>query len=94
MACIIICHCTTSITGKVTRRGSEPRGPVTWSASAWFVMPNGEKHTHSAIIPGQTVQSLAPAMGALIDSLIADHGNEVQSAGWTATAHGKKKKRK
>jgi hypothetical protein len=33
-------------------------------------------------------------MGALIDSLIADHGNEVQSAGWTATAHGKKEKRK
>lgn len=87
MSCIVTYHHGTG-PAKVTRKGSEPRKPSTWNASAWFVLPNGEKHTHSARIPGQTVQSLVPYMGQLIDSLIADHGNDVASAGWTATTHG------
>jgi len=78
--------------GKVLRKGSEPRKPATWSASAWFVLESGEKHTHSVVVTQQTVISLASVMGALIDSLIADHGNQVASAGWTATTHGRKKK--
>ncbi len=77
--------------GKVLRKGSEPRKPATWNASAWFVLESGEKFTHSATVPAQTVTGLVPFMGALIDSLIADHGNQVKSAGWTATSHGKKK---
>lgn len=91
MSCIVICICTNSTTGKVTRRGSAPGGPVTWDVMAWFVLPDGTKHTHSAKVPGQTVLSLAPVVGAMIDSLISDHGNQVASAGWTATTHGKRK---
>lgn len=79
---------------KVICRGSRPKQPATWDAQAWFVLPNGEKHTHSARIPGQTVGSLVPYMGALIDSLIADVGNQVRSAGWTATTHGRPKRRR
>ena len=74
--------------GKVLRKGSEPRKPSTWNARAWFILATGEKHTHSATVPAQTVYGLVPFMGALIDSLIADHGNQVSSAGWTATSHG------
>jgi hypothetical protein len=55
-------------------------------------LPNGEKHTHSATARGETVSGLVAYMGALIDSLIADHGNQVSSAGWTATTHGRRKK--
>lgn len=90
MSCIVS---FTSIggNGKVLRKGSEPRKPATWNASAWFVLESGEKFTHSATVPAQTVTGLVPFMGALIDSLIADHGNQVKSAGWTATSHGKKK---
>jgi hypothetical protein len=94
MSCIVSCICTNDTKGKVTRRGSAPAKPVSWEVRAWFVMPDGTKHTHSATVPGQTVLSLGPVMGAMIDSLVADHGNEVTSAGWTATSHGAKRKRK
>lgn len=87
MSCIVTYHHGTG-PAKVTRKGSEPRKPSTWNASAWIVLPNGEKHTHSARFTGKTVQTLVPCMGAPIDSLIADLGNDVASAGWTATTHG------
>ena len=78
---------------QVVRRGTEPRKPVTWNASAWFALESGEKYTHSATVHNQTVLGLVPFMGALIDSLVEDHGNEVVSAGWTATSHGKRKRK-
>lgn len=92
MSCIISCICTNDSIGKVTRRGNAG-GPVTWDVKAWFVLPDGTKHTHSARAPGQTVHTLAPVMSAMIDSLIADHGNQVSSAGWTASTHGKRKRK-
>lgn len=90
MSCHISFTCIGNTNAKVVRRGNEPRKPATWNAQAWFVLPSGEKHVHSASVPGQTVLSLVPYMGALIDSLIADHGNQVRSAGWTASSHGRK----
>ena len=77
--------------GRVIRKGTEPRNPTTWTAKAWFVLASGEKYIHTAVVAQQTVSSLGPLMGALIDSLIEDHGNQVVSAGWTATTHGRKK---
>lgn len=91
MSCMVSCICIGNNNSRVLRRGTEPKKPSTWEASAWFVLPTGEKHTHTAKVPGQTVHSLVPYMGALIDSLIADHGNEVRSAGWTASSHGRKR---
>ena len=79
--------------GKVIRRGNEPRQPSNWRIAVWFVLPSGEKHTHSAMIQGETVLGLVPAVGQIIDGLIDDHGNQVTSAGWTATTHGGKRKR-
>jgi hypothetical protein len=79
--------------GKVIRRGSEPRHPATWRIAVWFVLPNGEKHQHSATIQGETVQGLVPVVGQIIDGLAEEVGNEVTGAGWTATTHGGKRKR-
>lgn len=91
MSCIVTLYSVDNRTSKPVVRGTEPRKPSKWNARAWFVLPNGEKQTHSATVPGVTVSGLVAYMGALIDSLIADHGNQVASAGWTATSHGKKK---
>lgn len=77
--------------GKVIRRGNEPRNPATWRVSVWFVLPNGEKHTHSAVIQNETVLGLVPAVGQIIDGLIDDIGNTVVSAGWSAMTHGGKR---
>lgn len=86
MGCIVTYH----LGGRVAVKGGRPRKPSTWKAKAWFVMPSGEKYTHEATVPGQTVESLVPFMGALIDTLIADHGRDVSSCGWQAMTHGGK----
>lgn len=93
MSCIVTCSSIDGRTRNVMRRGSEPRKPATWDVKAWLILPSGEKHTHSTRVSGHTALSLVPIMGALIDSLIADNGNTVSSAGWTATSHGARKKR-
>ena len=92
MSCLI--QLTIGETGheRPVRRGTEPRGAADWRVAVWFVLPSGEKHTHSATIQRETVSGLIPAVHQLIDSLIADHGNQVSSAGWTATTHGRRKK--
>jgi hypothetical protein len=92
MSCIVTLFSRDNRVSRPVVRGTEPRKPTDWQASAWFVLPNGEKHTHSATARGETVTGLVAYMGALIDSLIADHGNQVASAGWTATTHGRRKK--
>jgi hypothetical protein len=92
MSCIVTLYSVGARHSEPVVRGTEPRKPSLWNAKAWFVLPNGEKQTHSATVPGVTVPGLVAYMGALIDSLIADHGNQVASAGWTATTHGRKKK--
>lgn len=90
MSCMISFSCVGDNKAKVVVRGTRPNKPSTWEASTWFVLPSGEKHTYTAKVTGQTVLSLVPYMGALIDSLIADHGNQVRSAGWSASSHGRK----
>ena len=87
MTCHIQYTATDSPHAHIIRKGSEPRKPSTWRAKAWFVLASGEKHTHSTTVQRQTVHSLIPIMGALIDSLIADVGAEVTSAGWEASTH-------
>lgn len=91
MSCIVTLHAVGNKHCRPLVRGNEPVRPANWSAKAWFVLPNGEKHTHSAEVKGETVRGLIPYMGALIDSLVADHGNEVASCGWTASTHGGKR---
>lgn len=90
MSCIIQCHSINGAERHLIKRGNEPRKPQTWKVSAWLILEGGTKHTHSCTVPGQTVQSLIPVMGALIDSLIDEHGNVVERAGWTASTHGRK----
>lgn len=94
MSCIVSITIADTGREKVVRRGTEPKGPADWRVSAWFILPNGEKHTHSALIQRETVRGLVPAVGQLIDSLVADNGNAVTSAGWTATTHGRKRRRR
>ena len=90
MSCILTLV-TAADEAKVVRKGSAPKRPSTWAVNAWFILPNGEKITHSTRVSNQTVRSVIPFMGALIDSLIADHGNEVSDVGWSASTHGSKK---
>jgi hypothetical protein len=92
VSCIVTLYSVDNRDSKPVVRGTEPKKPSLWNAKAWFVLPTGEKQTHSATVPNETVPGLVAYMGALIDSLIADHGNQVASAGWTATTHGRKKK--
>lgn len=92
MSCIVTLYSIDNRASRPVVRGTEPRRPSDWNATAWFVLPSGEKHTHSATARGETVTGLVAYMSALIDSLIAEHGNQVSSAGWTATTHGRRKK--
>jgi len=75
--------------GKVIRQGTEPKTTSDWKVYCWFVLPNGEKHTHSTTAKGQSSTTLIPWLSTLIDSLACDLGSQVVSAGWTCTTHGK-----
>lgn len=88
MSCLITYTETGSSTPRALVRGSRPSGATTWCISAWVVLPTGEKHTHSATVPAQTVETIVPWMSALIDTLLAEHGNQVSGAGWTAISRG------
>jgi hypothetical protein len=92
VSCIVTLYNVGGRHSKPVVRGQEPAKPSRWKVKAWFVLATGEKHTHDTTAPAATIEGLAAYMGGLIDSLIADHGNEVSSAGWTATTHGVKKK--
>ena len=78
------CHVSYVLPGRVMVKGTQPKRPARWTASAWFILPDGSKHKHSCTVHGQTAVSLAPIMGALIDSLVADVGDTVTAAGWEA----------
>ena len=90
MSCIVQCVCINGEDRNTVVRGGQPKRSMTWQAKAWLILAGGEKHTHSITVPRQTIQSLIPYMGALIDGLIAEHGNVVEQAGWSAAAHGRK----
>lgn len=74
-------------------RGTEPSRPVDWAVKAWFIVGH-EKHTHTAVAKQETVAGLAAYMGALIDTLIEDHGNQVSACGWESRMLHKKKRGK
>jgi len=90
VSCVVTLHAVGGKRAVPLVKGTQPRRPVSWDVRAWFILPSGEKITHSAKVPGQTAVSLVPFVGALIDSLVADHGNEVRSCGWQAMTHGRK----
>lgn len=90
MSCIVLCHIREGEQPTLIRRGAEPSGPTNWELKAWFVLESGEKHDHSTTIRNRHALELAPFVGVLVDSLIADLGQEVKSAGWTAMTHGKR----
>lgn len=90
MSCLITYTETGSSTPRALVRGPRPSGATTWCISAWFVLPTGEKHTHSATVPDKTVETIVEWLGALIDTLIDEHGNQVTSAGWTAISRSTK----
>ena len=94
MSCIVTLHSIDGRGSKPVVRGTEPGRPVDWAVKAWFIKENGEKHTHSAVARQETVIGLAAYMGALIDTLIEDHGNQVSACGWEARMLHKKKARK
>lgn len=79
---------------RATVRGTQPRRPVTWSASVWMIAPNGEKTTHSLNVPSCMAADLVPAIGEQIDALAAENGNTCTQFGWSASAHGTRKPRK
>lgn len=80
--------------GRTIARGSRPAKPCRWDVSTWFVLPSGEKHTHSLTLHHATLHDLVPAIGERIDDLIAEAGNEVASAGWTASGRGPAKRKR
>lgn len=90
MSCIV--SFTYAEKARVIVKGPRPKGQVPWTASAWFVLADGKKHTHSVTVPPVTVVELVPAIGQLIDSLIEDVGNQVTAAGWVASTHGCKRR--
>jgi len=80
--------------GRAHKRGSIPRRPVQWTASAWMIAPNGEKTTHSITVPACTAHDLIPAIGDRIDALARENGRECVQFGWTASAHGVKPRKR
>ncbi len=94
MSCIVTLHSIDGTDSKAIVRGTEPKRPADWAVKAWFIKDSGEKHTHSAVARQETVTGLAAYMGALIDSLIADHGNQVSACGWEACMLHRKKRGK
>ena len=74
MSCVVTLHAVGDKRAVPLVKGTQPRRQVSWDVRARFVLPSGEKITHSAKVPGQTAASLVPVVGALIYSLIADHG--------------------
>lgn len=90
MACTVT-HLLGARGGSTKAVGPSPAGPARWNVSVWFVLANGEKHTHSITVGNTTLLNLAPVVGQVIDGLIAEHGDEVTGAGWTASTHGSRK---
>lgn len=56
---------------------SVPKKPVIWRGSVWLLLPSGERDTrnwksHNKI----TREDAQKVLGAVLDSLIAEHGND------------------
>lgn len=75
-------------------KGTPSPRPSRWDVTVWFVLPSGEKETHSLVIPSATLWDLVPAIGARVDELITELGDDVRGAGWQAHGRGPGKRRK
>jgi hypothetical protein len=91
MTCTITHHLST---GKTIRKGTPSPRPGRWDVSVWFLLPSGEKSTHSVTINGVTLTDLVPAVAERLDEMIAEMGNDVREAGWQAHGRGPVKRRK
>lgn len=80
--------------GHTVARGNRPRKPCRWEVSVFFVLPNGEKHTHAVTVPGATLRDLIPLMNLQFDALAAEHGQDVTGAGWVAHGRGMTKRKR
>ena len=80
--------------GHTVAKGDRPRKPCRWEVSVFFVLPNGEKHTHAVTVPCATLRDMIPLMNLQFDELAAEHGQGVTGAGWIAHGRGVPKKRK
>lgn len=93
MTCSVI-HTIGPNGGRTLPKGTRPAKPVTWAVSLWFLMPDGEKAIRSMTVPNALMFDLVPLVNEQVDAMIAEMGNEVRGAGWTAHGRGAKKKRK
>ena len=80
--------------GHTMPKGTRPSKPVRWDVSVWLMLPNGEKTIHSLMVPSALMMDLIPLVNERVDALIADVGDLVRGAGWTAHGRGISKKRR
>ena len=80
--------------GHTMPKGTRPSKPVRWDVSVWLMLPNGEKTIHSLMVPSALMMDLVPLVNERVDALIADVGDLVRGAGWTAHGRGIPKRRR
>jgi hypothetical protein len=80
--------------GHTLPKGTRPSKPVNWSVSLWFLMPDGEKTIRSMTVPNAMMFDLVPLVNEQVDAMIAEMGNEIRGAGWTAHGRGQKKRKR
>ena len=93
MTCSVI-HTIGPNGGHTLPKGTRPSKPVNWAVSLWFLMPDGEKTIRSMNVSNALMFDLVPLVNEQVDAMIAEMGNEIRGAGWTAHGRGQKKKRK
>lgn len=93
MTCSVI-HTIGPNGGHTLPKGTRPAKPVRWDVSVWLILPNGEKTIHSFAVSQAMMFDLVPIVNERVDALIADVGDTVRGAGWTAHGWGTPKKRK
>lgn len=93
MTCSVI-HTIGPTGGHTLPKGTRPSKPVRWDVSVWLMLPNGEKTIHSLTVPSALMFDLVPLVNERVDALIADVGDTVRGAGWTAHGRGIPKKRR
>lgn len=75
-------------------KGIRPSKPVRWDVSVWLMLPSGERTIHSMTVPSALIMELVPLVSDRVDALIADVGDTVRGAGWTAHGRGITKQRR
>ncbi len=93
MTCSVI-HTIGPNGGHTMPKGTRPSKPVRWDVSLWFLMPDGEKTIRSMTVPNSMMFDLVPLVNEQVDAMIAEMGNEIRGAGWTAHGRGPAKKKR